>query len=123
MGVITFSDKVAFDGYRNDNMSSPGIVSYSGTYTNDGLGLIPSSGLFITPKIGLYAFHFRAVTNDGTGTYVKLMHNEIQVAATYRMSPKVRIHIEYIKIIHQLLQLPWQKMAFKVGREFSARFQ
>ena len=80
-------------------MASPGIVTYSGTYTNDGLGLIPSSGLFITPKTGLYAFHFHAVTNDGTGTYVKLMHNETQVAATYRLSPKVRIYIDY----HQLL--------------------
>ena len=71
-------------------MSSSGIVTYSGTYTNDGLGLIPSSGLFITPKTGLYVFHFRAVTNDATGTYVKLMHNEKQVAATYQISSKVR---------------------------------
>ena len=91
-------DNVAFDGYRDDSMSSPGTVTYSGSYTNDGLGLDVSTGLFVAPRKGLYAFHFRAVTDDGSSTNVKLMHNDNQVASSQKIDTVVSISNSIIQI-------------------------
>ena len=85
-------DNVAFDGYRDDSMSSPGTVTYSGSYVNNGLGLDVATGLFIAPRKGLYAFHFRAVTDDGSLTHVKLMKNDSRVASSQNIDTVILIH-------------------------------
>ena len=82
-----------FDGYRNNSMSSSGTVTYSGSYINDGFGLDVSTGFFVAPRKGLYAFHFRAVTEDGSLTYVKLMHNDYRVASSQKIDNVVNISI------------------------------
>ena len=87
---------IAFDGFRTSNMSSPGNVTYSGTLTNHGFSFNATNGEFIAPRTGIYAFHFRAVANDGSGTYVKLLQNGIQKAATYRKVPQVLQKIYFI---------------------------
>ena len=71
-------------------MSSLGTVTYSGTLINHGSGLNAANGQFTAPKKGKYAFHFRALANDGSETYVKLLKNGIQKAATYRKVPDVK---------------------------------
>ena len=71
-------------------MSSLGTVTYSGTLINHGSGLNAANGQFTAPKKGKYAFHFRALANDGSGTYVKLLKNGVQKAATYRIVPQVK---------------------------------
>ena len=71
-------------------MSSPGTITYSGTLINHGFGLNTANGEFTAPQKGIYAFHFRALANDGSETYVKLLQNGIQKAATYRIVPQVK---------------------------------
>ena len=96
-------DKIAFDGYRNDGMSSSGTVTYSGSYVNDGLGLDVSTGLFVAPRKGLYAFHFRTVTDDGSSTNVKLMHNDNRVASSQKIDTVVSISNKVILANKNLL--------------------
>ena len=100
MKIFFLKDKIAFDGFRSDSMSSPGTVNYSGSYVNEGLGLDVSTGLFVAPRKGLYAFHFRAVTYDGSSTYVKLMHNDKRVAASKKIDTVVSILIITNQISH-----------------------
>ena len=40
--------------------------------------------MFTAPIAGAYAFHFHALTRDGTATYIKLMHNGRNVGGAYR---------------------------------------
>ena len=81
---------IAFDGFRTSTISSPGTVTYSGTLTNHGFSFNATNGEFRAPHTGIYAFHFRAVANDGSQTYVKLLQNGIQKAASYRKVPQVK---------------------------------
>ena len=78
----------AFDGFRSSTMSSLGTITYSGTLINNGFGLNAANGKFTAPKNGKYSFHFRALAN-APETYVKLLQNGIQKAATYRMVKKI----------------------------------
>ena len=71
-------------------MSSLGTVTYSETLINHGFGLNAANGEFTAPRKGKYAFHFRALANDGTETDVKLLQNGIQKAASYRIFPEVK---------------------------------
>ena len=40
--------------------------------------------MFTAPIAGAYAFHFHALTRDGTATYIKFMHNGRNVGGAYR---------------------------------------
>ena len=51
---------------------------------NHGHGLNITSGIFTAPITGTYAFHFHALTRDGTATYIKFMHNGRNVGGAYR---------------------------------------
>ena len=73
----------AFDKFRSS------IITYSGNLINNGFGLNAADGKFTTPKNGKYSFHFRALAN-ASETYVKLLQNGIQKAATYRIVPQVK---------------------------------
>ena len=51
---------------------------------NHGHGLNISTGVFTAPIAGVYAFHFHALTRDGTATYIKIMHNGRNIGGAYR---------------------------------------
>ena len=85
----------AFDGFRSSTMSSLGTITYSGTLINNGFGLNAANGKFTAPKNGKYSFHFRALAN-APETYVKLLQNGIQKAATYRMVKKIIFDLTFI---------------------------
>lgn len=76
---------VAFDAYRNKPFhETQATITYDGTLVNHGHGLNISNGIFTAPIAGTYAFHFHALTRDGTATYIKFMHNGRNVGGAYR---------------------------------------
>jgi len=83
--LLTSKQKVAFDAYRNQPFDEEqATITYDGTSTNLGNGLNISTGMFTAPIAGAYAFHFHALTRDGTATYIKFMHNGRNVGGAYR---------------------------------------
>jgi len=86
---------VAFDAYRDKPFhEDQKYITFDGMKVNVGGGFDPDSGMFKAPVGGIYSFSFHGLTQDGTATYVKLVHRKAEeekwenVAGTYRRHEK-----------------------------------
>jgi len=86
---------VAFDAFRNKPFhEDQKYITFDGMKVNIGGAMDPDSGMFKAPVPGVYSFSFHGLTQDGTATYVKLVHRKMgeteweNVAGTYRRHEK-----------------------------------
>jgi len=86
---------VAFDAFRNKPFhEDQKYITFDGMKVNVGGGFNPDTGMFKAPVGGIYSFSFHGLTQDGTATYVKLVHKKADeenwdnVAGTYRRHEK-----------------------------------
>ena len=79
------SSTIAFDAFRNKPFyTAQTYLTFDGTMVNAGGGFDPNTGLFTAPRAGIYSFSFHALTQDGSPTYVKIIHNGRNVGGAYR---------------------------------------
>jgi len=95
MPNISETKMVAFDAYRDKPFhEDQKYITFDGMKVNVGGGFDPKSGMFTAPVEGIYSFSFHGLTQDGTATYVKLVHRKADqenwenVAGTYRRHEK-----------------------------------
>merc|ERR1711920_905651 len=75
-------------------MGDQKYITFDGMKVNIGGAMDPDSGMFKAPVPGVYSFSFHGLTQDGTATYVKLVHRKMDetewenVAGTYRRHEK-----------------------------------
>merc|ERR1719270_1906349 len=95
MPMVSETKMVAFDAYRDKPFhEDQKYITFDGMKVNVGGGFDPKSGMFKAPVGGIYSFSFHGLTQDGTATYVKLVHRKADeenwdnVAGTYRRHEK-----------------------------------
>merc|ERR1712038_2027655 len=95
MPMVSETKMVAFDAYRDKPFhEDQKYITFDGMKVNVGGGFDPTSGMFKAPVGGIYSFSFHGLTQDGTATYVKLVHRKAEeenwenVAGTYRRHEK-----------------------------------
>jgi hypothetical protein len=91
----TETKMVAFDAFRDKPFhEDQKYITFDGMKVNVGGAFNPDTGMFKAPVAGVYSFSFHGLTQDGTATYVKLVHREANktewenVAGTYRRHEK-----------------------------------
>merc|ERR1719415_500387 len=95
MPKVSETKMVAFDAFRNKPFhEDQKYITFDGMKVNIGGAMDPDSGMFKAPVPGVYSFSFHGLTQDGTATYVKLVHRKMDetewenVAGTYRRHEK-----------------------------------
>merc|ERR1719415_281346 len=95
MPKVSETKMVAFDAFRDKPFhEDQKYITFDGMKVNVGGAFNPDTGMFTAPVAGVYSFSFHGLTQDGTATYVKLVHREADqtewenVAGTYRRHEK-----------------------------------